>query len=159
MNPQIPSASGSGFSQPGNDDVGQLPPIHTPDTFRAPDSQMSHFSGAVPGGQLPPAPVVAQPAFQAPVAQPAQPSPPAVSPPSIPAPIAADMQAQAFAQAAPAAPAEEPDTALDEEWVGKARQAVEHLHNDPFLESKELNKLKAQYIKARYNKDIKISEG
>jgi hypothetical protein len=50
------------------------------------------------------------------------------------------------------------DTPFDEEWAAKAKEIVNHTHTDPYLQSKELSKLKAQYIKARYNKDIKISE-
>lgn len=54
-------------------------------------------------------------------------------------------------------PAED-DSALDEEWVNKAREIVQRTHADPYLQSKEISKIKAQYIKVRYNKDIKSSE-
>lgn len=47
---------------------------------------------------------------------------------------------------------------LDEEWVNKAKAIVERTKNDPFLESRELNKIKADYLKARHNRDIKVSE-
>lgn len=47
---------------------------------------------------------------------------------------------------------------IDEEWVNKAKEIVEHTKNDPFLQSKELNKIRAGYLKTRYNKDIKVSE-
>lgn len=47
---------------------------------------------------------------------------------------------------------------LDEEWVSKAKAIVEKTKKDPFLESRELSKIKADYLKARYNKDIKLSE-
>lgn len=148
MDSQTSSASGSGLSQPGSD-MGQLPPIHAPDSFRAPDTQASHFTVAGPGGQLPTAP---------PPVQPIQPSPVSASP--VPNPIATGLQAQGLADtASPSAPAEEVDDAFDEVWVDKARSVVEHTHMDPYLESKELSKLKAQYIKARYNKDIKTNEG
>lgn len=150
MDSQTSSASGSGFSQPGGD-MGQLPPIHAPETFRAPDTQASHFA-AGQGGQLPTAP---------PPLQPMQSSPTGTNP--VPAPVpttpVAAAQAQVSADATPAAPAEDTDTEFDEVWVNKAREVVGRTHIDPFLESKELSKLKAQYIKARYNKDIKTSEG
>jgi hypothetical protein len=48
--------------------------------------------------------------------------------------------------------------ALDQEWVDKAKQIVERTKGDPFLQSKELNKAKAGYLKARYNKDFKVAE-
>lgn len=148
MDSQVSSASGSGLSQSGSD-MGQLPPIHAPDTFRAPDTQASHFTVATPGGQLPAAPSPAQP-IQSSVG---------ASPVPVSAPVTAGVPAQALADAAPPAPAEEGDSAFDEVWADKARDVVERTHIDPYLESKELSKLKAQYIKARYNKDIKINEG
>lgn len=50
------------------------------------------------------------------------------------------------------------DDALDEEWVNKARDIVARTHNDPYLQSREISKIKAQYIKVRYNKDIKSND-
>jgi hypothetical protein len=81
-------------------------------------------------------------------------------------PPIAQPQAMPSAQAATAMPVEsaatiqvdDSETALDEEWVNKAREIVERTHSDPYLQSRELSKIKAQYIKVRYNKDIKSSE-
>jgi hypothetical protein len=159
MDPQT-SAPGSGVSQSGGD-MGPLPPIHTPESFHAPDTQVPHFEAGPPGpqNQMPSPSSPLQPMPQATTGQPLQASLTGTTPIPVPTPVAAGVQAQVLAQGVPTAPAEEPDTALDEEWVGKAQQVVQHLQADPFLESRELNKLKAQYIKARYNKDIKISEG
>jgi hypothetical protein len=53
---------------------------------------------------------------------------------------------------------EENDTVLDDEWVGKAHDIIAQYQSDPYARSKELSKMKAQYMKVRYNKDIKISE-
>jgi hypothetical protein len=50
------------------------------------------------------------------------------------------------------------ESAIDQEWTTKAREIVERTHADPFLESRELSKIKAQYIKVRYNKDIKVED-
>lgn len=47
---------------------------------------------------------------------------------------------------------------LDEEWVNKAKSIIEQTKSDPFLESNELNKMKADYLKSRYNKDIKAGK-
>jgi hypothetical protein len=49
-------------------------------------------------------------------------------------------------------------SALDAEWVNKAKDIVERTHTDPYLQSRELSHVKAQFIKARYNKEIKVSE-
>ncbi len=50
------------------------------------------------------------------------------------------------------------DAVVDEEWVGKAREVAARYRSDPFAQSWELSRVKAQYLKARYNKDIKVSE-
>lgn len=47
---------------------------------------------------------------------------------------------------------------LDQEWVEKAKDIVEKTKNDPFTQSRELSKVKAGYLKARYNKELKIDE-
>jgi len=48
--------------------------------------------------------------------------------------------------------------ALDEQWVNKAKAIVEQTKADPYVESRELNKAKADYLRIRYNKQIKVSE-
>jgi hypothetical protein len=49
-------------------------------------------------------------------------------------------------------------TVVDQEWIDKAKDAIAGTRTDPFLQTRELNEIKAQYIKARYNKDVKIIE-
>jgi hypothetical protein len=53
---------------------------------------------------------------------------------------------------------DENNDALDREWVIKARNIVERTHTDPFMESSEISKVKADFLKSRYNKDIKLAE-
>lgn len=43
---------------------------------------------------------------------------------------------------------------IEKEWVLKAKQIVEHTAEDPFLQQQELSKMKADYMKKRYNKDL-----
>ena len=50
------------------------------------------------------------------------------------------------------------ENAIDQEWTNKAREIVEKNRTDPYLLSKEISKIKSQYIKVRYNKDIKTVE-
>lgn len=69
-------------------------------------------------------------------------------------PLGADQPVTAGA----AAQTDENAVALDQEWVDKAKQIVERTKGDPFLQSKELSKAKAGYLKARYNKDFKVAE-
>ena len=47
---------------------------------------------------------------------------------------------------------------IEKEWVLRAKQIVDKTRENPFIQSKELNKIKAEYIKKRYNKEIKLSE-
>jgi hypothetical protein len=47
---------------------------------------------------------------------------------------------------------------IEKEWVEKAKQIVERTSHDPYLQSKELNKLKSDYLKKRYNKDLKLGD-
>lgn len=47
---------------------------------------------------------------------------------------------------------------LDQEWVSKAKDIVEKTKSDPFLQSQELSRVKAGYLKVRYNKDFKVGE-
>ena len=47
---------------------------------------------------------------------------------------------------------------LDREWVYKAKEIVERTKHDPFMESRELSKVKADYLKTRHNKHLKVGE-
>lgn len=55
--------------------------------------------------------------------------------------------------------ADEPasDDELDQEWVNRAKDVVERTKSDPYTQSNELNKVKAEYLKARFNKDFNVS--
>lgn len=55
-------------------------------------------------------------------------------------------------------PADDSTDDLDQVWVSKAKAIVDKTKNDPFVESEELSKMKADYLKTRYNKHIKVSE-
>lgn len=47
---------------------------------------------------------------------------------------------------------------IEKEWVEKAKQIVEHTKLDPHLQSREMNNMKADYLKKRYNKDLKLGD-
>lgn len=58
-----------------------------------------------------------------------------------------------------AAPATADDADLiEKEWVLRAKALVAKTKDDPHQQNKELNLYKADYIKKRYNKDVKVSE-
>lgn len=46
---------------------------------------------------------------------------------------------------------------IEKEWVAIAKQIVGQTRNDPYVQNKEMSKVKADYIKKRYNKDLKIN--
>jgi hypothetical protein len=47
---------------------------------------------------------------------------------------------------------------IEKEWVDKAKHIVEQTKHDPHLQNREMNNIKADYLKQRYNKDVKLSE-
>ena len=46
---------------------------------------------------------------------------------------------------------------IEKTWIEKAKQIVAETRGDPYTQNKEINKVKADYIKKRYNKDIKLA--
>lgn len=63
-----------------------------------------------------------------------------------------------YAQYVPAidAPAIAEDVDLiEKEWVDKAKDIVERTKADPRSQSREISKLRADYLKKRYNRDVK----
>jgi len=47
---------------------------------------------------------------------------------------------------------------IEKEWVNKAKQIVERTRDDPYKQSEELTGVKADYMKKRYNKTIKLNK-
>lgn len=45
---------------------------------------------------------------------------------------------------------------IEKEWVNKAKDVVKKTSSDPFEQERQVSKLQADYLKKRYNKDIKI---
>ena len=58
-----------------------------------------------------------------------------------------------------APPAQASDSDLvEKEWVDAAKRIMETYRTDPYNKNRTLTLLRADYLKKRYNKDIKISE-
>lgn len=56
-------------------------------------------------------------------------------------------------------PASADDTdVIEKEWVYKAKQVVAETRHDPYLQVREINKLRADYMQKRYNKELKLPE-
>lgn len=47
---------------------------------------------------------------------------------------------------------------IEKEWVNKAKQIVDQNRNDPYKQSEELTVFRADYMKKRYNKNIKVDK-
>ncbi len=47
---------------------------------------------------------------------------------------------------------------IEKEWVDKAKEIVAQTANDPYLQNKEINKIRSEYLKKRYNKELKQSD-
>lgn len=43
---------------------------------------------------------------------------------------------------------------IEKEWVDKAKSIVARTHDDPFEQNNEMSKVKAEYIKKRFNRTI-----
>lgn len=53
-------------------------------------------------------------------------------------------------------PDEASDTDLiEKEWVDKAKEIVEHTQDDPYEQQKALSAMKTDYMKKRYNRELK----
>lgn len=47
---------------------------------------------------------------------------------------------------------------IEKEWVRKAKDIVMRTQGDPYTQNKQINRMKVEYIKKRYDKDIRTSE-
>ena len=119
---------------------GETAPMY-PNMAPAPQ-EMQPQAGNQPGAPMPP--VVPSMLPTAPAAAQPAPAQVPVSPPAAP-PISANLMA------------EDADL-IEKAWVDKAKEIVERTRNDPYLQNREITKMKADYLKKRYNKDIKVPE-
>ncbi len=92
---------------------------------------------------------------------------PPVPPAQLPQPAASDPPVFAGDVAQPATPSDATSTTpqladdadlIEKAWVEKAKEIVNKTKHDPYLQNKEINKIKADYMKKRYNKDIKLAQ-
>lgn len=84
------------------------------------------------------------------------------APSSMPYPIAPTGQPAAGQASLPslptaALPAEDRDL-IEKEWVDRAKAVVNHTRHDPREQSQQVNAVKADYLKKRYNKDVSLGD-
>jgi hypothetical protein len=46
---------------------------------------------------------------------------------------------------------------IEKEWVVKAKAIVAKTKDDPYQQNRAITQVKADYLKKRYNKDLKVS--
>ena len=86
-------------------------------------------------------------------------APPAPPTASYEPPASASQAAQVgLATDMPAVADDNDDPSLDEEWIAKAKEIVDRTRTDPFVQSKEISKFKADYLKVRHNRTVKLAE-
>ncbi len=91
---------------------------------------------------------------------PAAPPLAAMPAPSLPLPVPTTTTPTPAASTTPATTltADDNKDLIEKEWVDKAKQIVEQTRNDPYKQSEELTLFKADYMKKRYGKTIKVSQ-
>lgn len=145
MNPQYPS---QGNAQGANDVSGELLPIIGGANESLPTRGVSELESAVPEhvqtGSPQASSAISAPQDITALAAPTQQIPVG------PAPTTAAHIA--------APPTAEDADLIEKEWVLRAKALVAKTKEDPHQQNKELNLYKADYIKKRYNKDVKVSE-
>ena len=47
---------------------------------------------------------------------------------------------------------------IEKEWIERAKKVIGSTREDPYLQNKEINKVKAEYIERRWNKKIKLAD-
>lgn len=76
----------------------------------------------------------------------------------IPDPVRQDAGQSAVPSLAQTPPAADDADLIEKEWVQKAKQIVAATNQDPYAQNKEFSRFKADYLKKRYNKIIKVDE-
>jgi hypothetical protein len=130
----------------------ELPPLHNPEQ----GTQVPQNSFEVPTGadqtEIGQALNIERGLSQAPPA----PLPPI---PNQPPMNATTISATAQSGVIPGMPTIADDTDLiEKEWVIKAKEIVERTKHDPYQQNKQVERIKAYYLKKRYNKDVKVTE-
>jgi hypothetical protein len=75
-------------------------------------------------------------------------------------PVLQNVTGGASQQVSITLPEEASDSELiEKEWVLKAKEVVAHTSDDPYTQQAHISKIKADYMKKRYGKDIKVGEG
>lgn len=137
MDPQWEKSPGIALPQPSEGRIegaqSHQMPLRGPEAMPPPPE--TNIQPAAPAFSVPP---------PTPVQAPVSPTLPSPQPPAAAMPTALSSS--------------DDNNDLDQEWINKAKAIVEQTKNDPFVESREISKAKADYLRTRYNKHIKVAE-
>jgi len=132
---------------PGSASTMPLPQIATTSAQQSPAAPAMSSAGGLAWQQNPPVPAQAPPM-------------PAVSPVQYPVTqvdsVAPDLSTTA--QAIDTPPEAADTDVIEYAWVNRAKQVISETRSDPYKQVREINKVKADYMKKRYNKDIKLPD-
>jgi hypothetical protein len=82
-----------------------------------------------------------------------------LTPPTSPLPAADPAAVPVNSDASAVSPMIADDADLiEKEWVEKAKAIVAQTKDNPYEQNKAMNKFKADYLKKRYNKDLKAGD-
>lgn len=112
--------------------IDALPPVQTPPANDQPSTAgvpVARITGVKPTGQ--------------------NSSGPFSNPPSIPGPSGIQSITPSIA---------DDIDLIEKEWVEKAKQIVEQTKEDPYKQNEVITQVKADYIKKRYNRELKTGE-
>lgn len=123
--------------------VDALPPVTPNQQAATEETQQGGEAPVARTGDQPAGPVSGAPT-----------SLPMTDPGAVPA---ADPVAAAVASAAVPIIADDVDL-IEKEWVEKAKQIVESTKDDPYQQNEAMSQMKADYLKKRYNRDIKTRD-
>jgi len=143
MDPSNKTTPGFELPTPGTEQGSSASPAGSGETLpQAPEylpAQTESAPAATPPAAAPPVPTLSAPQ-----------SLPAASP-SAADDVAATTQSASLT-------IDDDGDLIEKTWVQKAKQIVERNRDDPFRQSEELTVFKADYMKKRYGKTIKISQ-
>lgn len=141
-----------------------MPPSQTPNLPPNPNLlpplPPSPDQPAVPGPELPSAPATPEVAPLPPANTPSAPAPALPVPPLQPPPSLTPPAPATPPPPAPPAVGPAPSTAgdvdvIEKEWVNQADKIIEQTKGDPYVEEEAEEALQQDYLKKRYNHDVK----
>lgn len=139
MDPQLDKTPGVSFVQQTSAEYASAGLGVPVGAIRSPESV--GLSNDLPPARMMPQPMAAQP----------------ISNPSVVTPVGLDSTGNVTVDASNSADNGVSDQ-LDEEYISRAKAIVDRTKNDPFLQSKEIGKVKADYLRTKYNKQIRVAE-